>query len=122
MIDNRHTPDVTGTSGNDGSFPERTPSPTRTPQPGSGLGRAVVITIVATVIFGVAMYELIRGDLSTVRAELAAAVALVAFGVAIYGLLRMVLALVESAGERRRQAREATERRKGARVTRLPGS
>jgi hypothetical protein len=46
----------------------------------------------------------------------------VAFGVAIYGLLRMVLALVESAGERRRQAREATERRKEARATKLPGS
>lgn len=115
-------PEVNGASGANGSYPGRTPSPRRTPQPASGLRAAVLITIVAAVVFGVAMYELLRGELSTFRAELSAAVALVAFGVAIYGLLQIILALIESAGERRRQAREATERRKAARVTRPPGS
>jgi hypothetical protein len=39
-----------------------------------------------------------------------------AFVVMVYGLLRMVLALVESAGERRRQEREVTGRREGERA------
>jgi hypothetical protein len=112
---------VNEASGANGSFPGRTPSPTRTPRPASGLRAAVLITVVAAVVFGVAMYELLRGELSTFRAELSAAVALVAFGVAIYGLLQIILSLIASAGERRRQEREATERRKGARE-RPPGS
>jgi hypothetical protein len=115
-------PEVNGASGANGSFPERTPSPTRTRRPATGLRAAVVITVVAAVVFGVSMYELLRGDLSTFRAELSAAVALVAFGMAIYGLLQIILTLIESAGERRRQEREATERRKAARATRPPGS
>ena len=45
-----------------------------------------------------------------------AGLALAAFVVMVYGLLRMVLALVESAGERRRQEREVTERREGERA------
>jgi len=49
-------------------------------------------------------------------AELAAVVALGAFGVTVYGLLRTLLTMIESAGERRRQEREATERRHGDRV------
>jgi uncharacterized protein (DUF2062 family) len=91
-------------------------------RPTRGLRAAVVIAVVAGVVFGVATYELIRGDLSTFRAELSAVVALVAFGVTIYGLLQIILGLIESAGDRRRQEREATERRKAARVTRPPGS
>lgn len=105
-----------------GSFPGRTPSPTRTLRRASGLRAAVVTAAIAGVAFGVAMFELLRGDLSTFRAELTAGVALVAFGVTIYGLLQIILALIESAGDRRRQEREATERRKAARVTRPPES
>jgi len=59
---------------------------------------------------------LLRGQLSTTLAEVIAGLALAAFVVMVYGLLRMVLALVESAGERRRQEREVTERREGERA------
>jgi len=52
-----------------------------------------------------------RGNLGTTTAEISAAVALAAFGFLIYALLQLILATIESAGERRRQAREATERR-----------
>jgi hypothetical protein len=74
------------------------------------------VTIVAVIVFAGSTFALLREDLSTTSAELAAVVALVAFGVTVYGLLRTLLVLIESAGERRRQAREATERRHGSRA------
>lgn len=103
-------PDQTEPSGATGSFPGRSHSPRRKP-PGSGLRSAIVITIVATIVFGVATYELIRADLSTTLAELSAITALLSFGVVVYGLLLIILALIESAGERRRIERETSERR-----------
>jgi hypothetical protein len=63
------------------------------------------------IIFAVATWETVRGNLSPTMAEVAAAVALLTFGLLIYGLLQMILSLIESAGERRRQQRETTERR-----------
>jgi len=57
-----------------------------------------------------------RGDFSTLVAQLLAGAVLISFGFAVYGSLRMVFALIETAGERRRQAREVTERRKGERA------
>jgi hypothetical protein len=47
--------------------------------------------------------------------------ALIAFGVAAYGLIQAVLALVDSAGDRRRQERAVTERRKGDRARKPAG-
>lgn len=87
------------------------PSPTRRPLPASGLRAATILTIISAIILGVSTWELLRGSLSTTLAELSAAVALAAFGFTIYGLLRMILAVVESVGERRRQTREFSERR-----------
>jgi len=84
--------------------------------PGAGLRSAVIVTIVSAIIFGIAIFELIRGNLSTVLAELSAAIALVSFGFAVYGVLRMILSLIETAGERRRHRREVTERRRGERA------
>ena len=89
-------------------------------KPGQGLGAAAAVTVVSAIVFGVATWELVKGDLSTLWAELAAAIALVAFGVGIYGLLRMILAFIETASERRRQAREVTERRHGDRARKPP--
>ena len=79
--------------------------------PASGLRAATILTIISAIILGVSTWELLRGSLSTTLAELSAAVALAAFGFTIYGLLRMILAVVESVGERRRQTREFSERR-----------
>jgi hypothetical protein len=80
-----------------------------------------VITIVATIVFAVATYELIRAELSTTLAELSAVTALLAFGVLVYGLLLIILALIESAGERRRIERETSERRAIQRPPTPPG-
>ena len=91
-----------------------------THKPGQGLVPAAVLTVISSIVFGVATWELVKGSLSTLYAELCAAIALVAFGVAIYGLLRMVLAFIETATERRRQAREVTERRHGDRARKPP--
>lgn len=76
----------------------------------------LIITLLAAIAFAASTYTVLRGDLSTGEAELAAVSALLTFGLMIYGLLRTILALVESASERRREAREATERRHGERV------
>ena len=91
-------------------------------KPGQGLGSAAVLTVVSAIVFGVATWKLVKGDLSTLWAELSAGIALVAFGVGIYGLLRMILAFIETASERRRQAREVTERRHGDRARKPPRS
>jgi hypothetical protein len=79
--------------------------------PASGFRSAVILSIISAIVLAVSTYELVRGNLSTTPAEIDAAVALAAFGFLIYGLLQMILSMIESAGERRRQAREATERR-----------
>ena len=97
-------------SGLTAQFPGRTHSPRRKP-PGSGLRSAIVITVVATIVCIVSTYELIRADLSTTLAEISAVVALLSFGVGVYGVLQIILALIESAGERRRIERETSERR-----------
>ena len=89
-------------------------------KPGEGLGSAAVLTIISAIVFGVATWKLIKGDLSTAWAELSAAIALVSFGFGVYGLLRMILAFIETASERRRQAREVSERRHGARARKPP--
>jgi uncharacterized integral membrane protein len=80
-----------------------------------GIRSAVVVTIVSIAVCVGATVALVRGDFSTLQAEALAALVLISFGFAVYGILRMVLALIETAGERRRQAREVSERRKAAR-------
>jgi hypothetical protein len=81
-----------------------------------GIRPALLITLASGVVLAAAIVELQRGELSTTFAELAAIVALLAFGASVYGLLRTILVVIESAGERRRQAREVTERRHGDRA------
>jgi uncharacterized integral membrane protein len=81
-----------------------------------GIGPAILITIASVIVCVAATVALLKGDFSTLIAQLLAAAALVSFGFAVYGSLRMVLALIETAGERRRQAREVTERRKAERA------
>ena len=85
--------------------------PWRLAGPASGIRAASLLTVVSLLILAISTWELLRGNLSTTLAEICAAVALAAFGFAVYGLLRMILALIESAGERRRRTREFTERR-----------
>ena len=88
-----------------------TASPSRRALPASGLRSAAILTVISAIIFAVAMWETLRGNLAETAAEIAAGVALLTFGLLIYGGLQMILSLIESAGDRRRQERQATERR-----------
>lgn len=99
------------------------PAPAGTPARGKprrpsklGIAPALVLTIASVVVCVGATIAIMRGEFSTLVAQLLAATVLVSFGFAVYGSLRMVLALIETAGERRRQAREVTERRKAERA------
>jgi hypothetical protein len=89
----------------------------KTPIPrGPSVAVAMTIAVVAGIIAVTATMFVIRNDFSTLIEALLAAVALVAFGVTAYGLIQAVLALVDTAGERRRQDREVSERRHGDRA------
>ena len=96
--------------------PSQERAPVSTPSLRSGLRGTVIFTVLSVVALAAATMALLRGELPTLAAELSAAVALLAFGAMVYGILRIILAMVESAGERRRQAREVSERRKGDRA------
>jgi hypothetical protein len=63
-----------------------------------------------------ATIAVLRNEYTVAVEALLAAVALGGFGFAAYGLMQAVLALIDTAGERRRQDREVSERRKGARA------
>ena len=63
-----------------------------------------------------ATIAVLRNEYTVAFEALLAAVALGGFGFAAYGLMQAVLALIDTAGERRRQDREVSERRKGARA------
>lgn len=77
---------------------------------------ALVVAVLAGIgATGATMLLLTNRYTLGIEAFLAVA-ALVAFGVAVYGLIQSVLAIVDTAGERRRQEREVSERRKGARA------
>ena len=58
----------------------------------------------------------LRNEYSVGIEALLALVALISFGVATYGLMQAVLAVIDTAGERRRQDREVSERRHGDRA------
>jgi type VI protein secretion system component VasK len=83
---------------------------------GPSVAVAMTIAVVAAIIAVTATMFVIKNNFSTPIEALLAAVALVAFGVTAYGLIQAVLALVDTAGERRRQDREISERRHGDRA------
>ena len=79
----------------------------------AGVGAAIAVASTIVVI---------RNSFTTSIEALVAAVALFAFGVTAYGLIQAVLALVDSAGERRMRDREVSERRQGDRARKPKGS
>lgn len=83
---------------------------------GPSIPAALAIALVGGVIAIVSTIVVIRSGFSTSIEAGVAAVALVAFGFTAYGLIQAVLALVDSAGERRLRDREITERRQGERA------
>ncbi|MEO8193113.1 MAG: hypothetical protein ABI681_04625 [Gemmatimonadales bacterium] len=81
---------------------------------------ALIVAIVGGVIAAGATVLVLRNQYGTGMEALLAAAALAGFGMAAYGLMQAVLAIVDTAGERRRQEREVSERRKGERARRPP--
>jgi hypothetical protein len=86
------------------------------PARGPSVWSSLIIAVVGAIIaIGTTVFVL-RNGYSTGIEALLAAVALVGFGIAAYGLLQAVLALIDTAGERRRQDRVVSERRHGDRA------
>lgn len=83
---------------------------------GPSVGKALVIAVIGAVIAAGATVVVLRDEYGTGVEALVAAIALAAFGVTTYGLLQAVLAVIDTAGERRRQDRVVSERRHGERA------
>jgi hypothetical protein len=83
---------------------------------GLSVQKGLAYTIVGAIAATVLTIFVLRNSYSTGIEALLAALALAAFGLAAYGLLQTVLAIVDTAGERRRHDREVTERRTGERA------
>lgn len=84
--------------------------------PAPSARKALAIAIAGAAIAAAATVAVLRKSFGTGTEALLGAVALAAFGVMAYGLIQAVLAVVDTAGERRRQDREVSERRKGDRA------
>lgn len=77
---------------------------------------ALVVAIVGAAVAAGASAMVLQGGRGTGFEALLGALALAAFGVAAYGVIQAVLAVIDTAGERRRQDREVSERRTGERA------
>jgi hypothetical protein len=80
------------------------------------IGIAATIAIVSMVIVAGSTYAVVKGALSAGMTRLLAVVSLLSFVAMAYGLIELALAVIATTAERRRKAREVTERRKGARA------
>ena len=83
---------------------------------------ALVFAVAGAIVATGATIMVLEGDRGTGLEALLGAIALAAFGVTAWGLMQAVLALIDTAGERRRHDRDVTERRKGERARQPKGS
>ena len=89
---------------------------------GPSVGAALVIAVIGGIAATAATMLVLRNSYNTAIEASLAAIALIAFGVSVYGLMQAILALIDTAGERRRQDREVSERRQGERARRPKNS
>ena len=85
---------------------------------GMSIRKAAMISIVSAIIVFVSTYEVVRATLSTGMTRILALLALLSLVATTYGLIELALAVIATTAERRRKAREVTERRKGDRARR----
>ena len=85
---------------------------------GMSIRKAAMISIVSAIIVFVSTYEVVRATLSTGMTRILALLALLSLVATTYGLIELALAVIATTAERRRRAREVTERRKGDRARR----
>lgn len=83
---------------------------------GMSIRKAAIISIVSAIVVFISTYEVVKATLSTGMTRLLAVVALLSLVAATYGLIELALAVIATTAERRRKAREVTERRKGDRA------
>ena len=82
------------------------------------IGKAAVITVVSVFLVIGSTYFVVKGSLSAGMTRTLAVVALLSLVALVYGLIELALAVIATTAERRRRAREVTERRKGDRARR----
>jgi uncharacterized membrane protein len=80
------------------------------------IGIAATISVVSIVLVTGSTYAVVKGTLSAGMTRLLAVVALLSLVAMSYGLIELALAVIATTTERRRKAREVTERRKGDRA------
>ncbi len=83
---------------------------------GMSIGIAAVITVVSLILVLGSTYAVIKGTLSGGMTRILAVISLLSLVAMIYGVIELLLAVVATTTERRRRAREVTERRTGARA------
>jgi len=83
---------------------------------GMSIGIAATISIVSLVLVSVSTYAVVKGTLSAGMTRVLALVSLLSLVATAYGLIELALAVIATTTERRRRAREITERRKGDRA------
>jgi hypothetical protein len=83
---------------------------------GMSIRVAAIISIVSAIVVALSSYEVVKGLQSAAVTRTLAVVALLAFVAFVYGLIELALAVIATTAERRRKAREVTERRKGDRA------
>jgi hypothetical protein len=80
------------------------------------IGLAAAISIVSTMLVLGSTYAVVKGSLSAGLTRLLAVVSLLSLVAMSYGLIELALAVIATTSERRRKAREITERRTGDRA------
>ena len=83
---------------------------------GMSITKAAAISIVSAIVVVVSMYEVVKGTLSSGMTRVLAVVSLLSLVALVYGLIELTLAVIATTAERRRKAREVTERRQGDRA------
>lgn len=80
------------------------------------IGKAAVITVVSAILVMGSSYAVVKGTLSAGMTRLLAVISLLSLVALAYGLIELALAVIATTSERRRMAREVTERRQGDRA------
>ncbi len=80
------------------------------------IGIAAVITVVSLILVLGSTYAVIKGTLSSGMTRVLAVISLLSLVAMAYGFIELLLAVIATTTERRRRAREVTERRHGDRA------
>jgi hypothetical protein len=83
---------------------------------GMSIPLAITISVVSAIVVAGSSYAVIAARLSAGMTRVFAVASLLALAAFIYGLIELLLAIIATSAERRRKAREVTERRQGERA------